>query len=63
MKNILPIEDKVLDGMDFDYMGNNLYLSDAKHKTIEVYSMNKLEKTIFYFQEEPHDIALAPEEG
>nr|XP_034189705.1 vitellogenin receptor isoform X1 [Osmia lignaria] len=63
MKIILPIEDKVLGGMDFDYIGNNLYLSDEKYKTIEVYSMSTLEKTIFYYEEEPHDIALAPEEG
>ncbi|CAK9805473.1 Vitellogenin receptor [Anthophora plagiata] len=63
VKNVMPIENLVLGGMDFDYIGNNLYLSDLNHKTIEVHSLNSNEKTIFYFQDEPQDIALIPEEG
>nr|XP_033342194.1 vitellogenin receptor [Megalopta genalis] len=54
---------KLLSGMDVDYIGNNLYLSDKNHKIIEVYSLNTHEKTVFYFQDEPHAIALVPEEG
>ncbi|OAD52717.1 Vitellogenin receptor [Eufriesea mexicana] len=63
LKNIMSIENQVLGGMDFDYLGNNLYMSDLKQKTIEVHSLNSNEKTIFYFQEEPHDIVLVPEES
>ncbi|CAL7944547.1 unnamed protein product [Xylocopa violacea] len=63
LKSLISIENEVLGGMDFDYIGNNLYLSDVKHKTIEIYSLTTEEKTVFYFQEEPHDIALIPEEG
>nr|XP_012143749.1 PREDICTED: vitellogenin receptor [Megachile rotundata] len=59
----VSLENKILGGMDYDYVGNNLYFSDIKQKTIEVHSMHTVQKTIFYFQEEPHDIALAPEEG
>lgn len=61
-KSMMSIENEILGGMDFDYIGNNLYLSDVKHKTIEVHSLNNNEKTIFYFQDEPYDIALVPEE-
>lgn len=60
---VISIENEILGGMDFDYIGNNLYVSDMKHKTIEVYSLITKEKTVFYFQEEPHDIALLPEKG
>ncbi|KOC62359.1 Vitellogenin receptor [Habropoda laboriosa] len=63
VKTMMPIEDKLLGGMDFDYIGNNLYLLDVKHKTIEVHSLNTSEKTTFYFQDEPHGIALIPEES
>ncbi|XP_033360743.1 vitellogenin receptor isoform X1 [Bombus vosnesenskii] len=62
-KSMMSIENEILGGMDFDYIGNNLYLSDVKHKTIEVHSLNNNEKTIFYFQDEPYDIALVPEEN
>lgn len=63
LKTIMSIANKILGGMDFDYIGNNLYLTDVKERTIEVYNLNNNEKTIFYFQEEPYDIALIPEEG
>lgn len=63
LSTIISIEDKMVGGMDFDYMGNNLYLSDIRHKTIEVHSMNTKQKTVFYFKEEPRDIVLVPEES
>ncbi|XP_076641099.1 vitellogenin receptor-like [Halictus rubicundus] len=63
LKAIIRTKDKVLGGMDFDYIGNNLYLSDISHKIIEVHSLSTHEKTVFYFQEEPHAIALVPEKG
>ncbi|XP_078043558.1 vitellogenin receptor-like [Augochlora pura] len=62
-KTVTSIGDKLLGGMDVDYIGNNLYLSDTNHKSIEVYSLTTHEKTVFYFQDEPRAIALAPEEG
>ncbi|XP_015434155.1 PREDICTED: vitellogenin receptor [Dufourea novaeangliae] len=62
VKSMMSIENAILGGMDFDYIGNNLYLSDIKQKTIEVHSLSTKEKTIFYFYEEPHAIALVPEE-
>lgn len=63
VKSVITIENEILGGIDFDYIGNNVYLSDVKHKTIEVHSLNSKEKTIFYFKDEPYDIALVPEEG
>ncbi|XP_035730371.1 vitellogenin receptor-like [Vespa mandarinia] len=61
-ENIMPVSNGVLGGMDFDFVGNNLYWSDMKHKTIEVHSFDTKGKTVFYFHEEPHDISLASEE-
>lgn len=49
--------------MAFDYIGNNLYLSNKEDRTIEVYSLTTKSKTIFYVEHQPCDIALAPEEG
>lgn len=49
--------------MAFDYIGNNLYLSNKEDKTIEVHSLTTKTKTVFYFEDQPHNIALAPEEG
>lgn len=63
LKPITSIANKEVAGMDFDYIGNNIYLSDAKHKTIEVHNLNTNMKTVLYFVEEPHAIALVPEEG
>nr|XP_031843623.1 vitellogenin receptor-like [Nomia melanderi] len=63
LESLIYFENELLGGMDFDYIGNNLYLSDVNHKTIEVHSLSTKEKTVFYFQEEPHAIALIPEEG
>lgn len=63
LKDMMSIANEILGGIDFDYIGNNLYISDVIHKTIEVHSLNTHEKTVFYFQDEPYDIALVPEEG
>ncbi|XP_053978841.1 vitellogenin receptor isoform X2 [Hylaeus volcanicus] len=63
LKNILSIKNEILGGMDFDYIGNNLYLSDIKQKTIQVHSLTTNQKTVFYFQDEPYDIALVPEKS
>lgn len=61
-ESIMALGNEVLGDMDFDFVGNNLYWSDMKHKTIEVHSFDTKGKTVFYFHEEPHDISLAPEE-
>lgn len=50
-------------GIAFDYIGNNLYLSNKEDKTIEVHSLTTKTKTVFYFEQQPSNIALAPEEG
>ena len=63
VKPLKSIQNKVLGGIDFDYIGNNLYFSDMIHDTIEVHSLSTNKTTVFYFQEEPRDIALVPEEG
>lgn len=49
--------------MAFDYIGNNLYLSNKEDKSIEVHSLTTKTKTVFYLKDQPYDIALAPEEG
>ncbi|KAK2588774.1 hypothetical protein KPH14_001654 [Odynerus spinipes] len=61
--NILTVPNEMLGGMDFDFVGNNLYWTDMQHKSIEVHSLDTNSKTVFYFYEEPHDIVLIPAEG
>lgn len=63
IKSLMSIKNEIIGGMAFDHIGNNLYLSDIEHKTIEVHSLTTMSKTIFYFGEQPCDIALVPEEG
>jgi len=53
----------VITGMAHDYIGNNLYISYAMSKTIEVINLKSLNKTVFNFNEEPYNILLVPEEG
>jgi len=53
----------VVTGMAYDYIGNNLYISYAMSKIIEVINLKSLNKTVFNFNEEPHNILLVPEEG
>ncbi|KAG7204450.1 hypothetical protein KM043_004885 [Ampulex compressa] len=60
---VMHLKNQVLGGMDYDYIGNNLYFSDMEHKTIEVHSSTTNASTIFYFQDEPLDIAVVPEKG
>ncbi|XP_050452085.1 vitellogenin receptor isoform X1 [Cataglyphis hispanica] len=62
-ENLIPFENEILGGMAFDYIGNNLYLSNKEDRTIEVHSLTTKTKTIFYVEYQPYDIALAPEEG
>ncbi|XP_032678626.1 vitellogenin receptor-like [Odontomachus brunneus] len=52
-----------LGGMAFDYVGNNLYLTNIEENTIEVHSLTTKTKKIFYFEDQPYNIALTPEEG
>ncbi|XP_077255886.1 putative vitellogenin receptor yl [Temnothorax americanus] len=49
----------------FDYIGNNLYTSNTRNNSIEVYNIKTLAMTVFhyYFQDRPLSIALAPEES
>ncbi|XP_076632440.1 putative vitellogenin receptor yl isoform X1 [Colletes latitarsis] len=63
LETVISTNDSIVSGMDIDYIGNNLYLSNMKLKTIDVYNLNTYNKTVFYFQDEPHDIVLVPEEG
>lgn len=62
-ESLLTVQNELLGGMDFDFIGNNLYWTDMQHKSIEVHSLDTKGKTVFYFYEEPHDIVLAPTEG
>ncbi|PSN38293.1 hypothetical protein C0J52_19350 [Blattella germanica] len=55
-----------IDGMDFDYLGNNIYLCDGQKATIEILSLTTLERTVLLHSfegEVPLDIAVVPEEG
>ncbi|XP_032678624.1 vitellogenin receptor-like [Odontomachus brunneus] len=63
IKNLIAMKIESLGGMAFDYVGNNLYLTNIEEKTIEVHSLTTKTKKIFYFEEQPYNIALAPEEG
>lgn len=53
----------VVGGMAFDYIGNNVYLSNTGSKSIEVHSLTTRQKTIFYFKDVPHHIETVPETG
>lgn len=50
-------------GMAHDYIGNNLYVSYANKRMMEVVNLDTYKKTILHFEEYPHDILLIPEEG
>lgn len=63
IKNLIPFENKILGGMAFDHIGNNLYLLNEEDRTVEVHSLTTMTKTVFYFKDQPCEIALAPEEG
>ncbi|XP_071448921.1 vitellogenin receptor [Hetaerina americana] len=55
-----------VEGMDFDYLGNNLYWCDSERKMVEVVSMANHERAVVLKDlagERPMDIALVPEEG
>ncbi|XP_015186771.1 PREDICTED: vitellogenin receptor isoform X2 [Polistes dominula] len=62
-EKIMSVKNEIFGGMDFDYVGNNLYWSDMEQKTIEVHSFGTKEKTVFYYQNEPQDISLDSDEG
>ncbi|XP_025075482.1 LOW QUALITY PROTEIN: vitellogenin receptor [Pogonomyrmex barbatus] len=53
----------IIEAIAFDHIGNNLYLSNALEKSIEVHSMTTMQKTVLYFQESPYEIMLVPEES
>ncbi|XP_072743249.1 vitellogenin receptor isoform X2 [Anoplolepis gracilipes] len=63
IENLIPFEIEILGGMAFDYIGNNLYLSNKEDKSIEVHSLTTKAKTVFYFEDQPSDIAVVSEEG
>nr|BAC02725.2 vitellogenin receptor [Periplaneta americana] len=55
-----------IDAMDFDYMGNNLYWCDGERATVEILSLNTMERAILIHTLEgeiPLDVAVIPEEG
>lgn len=53
----------VVGGMAFDYIGNNVYLSNIEQKSIEIHSLTTREKTVLYFDEEPNSIETVPTKG
>ncbi|XP_028982602.1 vitellogenin receptor-like [Diachasma alloeum] len=55
--------DKIIGGVAFDYIGNNLYSADVQQKRIEIMSLSTLERTYFPFSEEPRSILLIPEKS
>nr|XP_012218610.1 PREDICTED: vitellogenin receptor-like [Linepithema humile] len=61
--NLISIKDMIVGGMAFDYIGNNVYLSNLKHRSIEVHSLTTRKKTIFYFEDEPHSMEIMPTKG
>lgn len=63
VNHIMPVVDEVIESISFDYLGNNLYKSNAMYKKIEVQSLNTGEKTEFSYPESPFDIIVIPEEG
>ncbi|XP_051173151.1 vitellogenin receptor-like isoform X2 [Leptopilina boulardi] len=63
VKLILDITNQYIGGMDFDYAGNNLYLSNMEFNAIEIYSMKTQSRLEIPFVDQPHEIALVPEEG
>lgn len=63
VKALMSVRNKILGGMAFDDIGNNLYLSNIERKTIEVHSLSTIANTSFYFEEQPYDIAVVPKEG
>ncbi|XP_058806257.1 vitellogenin receptor-like [Phymastichus coffea] len=63
VNHIMPIVDEVIESIAFDYLGNNLYKSNAMYRKIEVQSLNTGEKTEFSYPESPYDIVVIPEDG
>ncbi|XP_018311386.1 vitellogenin receptor [Mycetomoellerius zeteki] len=50
-------------GIAFDYIRNNLYLTNSRNASIEVYNVKTLAMTTFYFKDNiPDYITLVPEE-
>lgn len=57
---------KNVTALAYDYMGNNLYWTDAERNTVEIYSIQNRERAIvahFTGTEIPIGLALLPEEG
>ncbi|XP_067000750.2 vitellogenin receptor [Anabrus simplex] len=55
-----------IEGLDFDYMANNLYWTDTEHRTLEVLSLETMQQKVllrFFDEETPLDVALVPEQG
>lgn len=53
----------IFGALAFDYIGNNLYMSNLENTSIEVFNERTLTKTVFYFDDIPGPIVLVPEEG
>lgn len=51
-----------VEGIAFDHITNNLYMSNILKRSIEVYNIRTMAKTVFYFQDVPYSITLVPEE-
>lgn len=60
-ENIKTIDTSV-GGVAYDHIGNNLYVSNLRNKSIEVHNLKILAMTAFYFQDYAYSITLVPEE-
>lgn len=63
ISDLISIEDMIVGGIAFDYIGNNVYLSNIERKSIEVHSLATKNKTIFSFDDVPLYIETVPEKG
>ncbi|XP_043277982.1 vitellogenin receptor-like isoform X2 [Venturia canescens] len=61
VRRIVDTGSRFVGGMDFDEYAKNIYWSDSRRSSIQVYSLQTGEKTVLHFAEEPLDILAVPE--
>lgn len=61
IERLVNTSTEFLAGLDFDYFGNNIYWSDARGHSIDIFSVKTGERTVLRFPEEPLDILVTPE--
>ncbi|XP_066592780.1 vitellogenin receptor [Prorops nasuta] len=60
---IMNVPSELIGGMSFDYIGNNIYWTNMKNKTVEIFSRNTKKFHVVHYELEPSEIILAPEES